>query len=265
MLRAMLALGLAVAAPAAAEVTDVDVPVTAPPRPATLRARLHTPGGEAPFAALVFLHGCGGLGRRQDAWADELSREGYMILVLDSFGARGLQRVCGDRTLFPPQDRAEDAFAAVRALQRRPDVDRARIGVIGWSHGGSTTLWALAAQHDHPDERLRSAVTFYPGCAEARGWKEAPPLLMLLGGSDNWTPADRCTRLAHTVRAFGPQVETVVYPGAFHDFDDAGLRHPIRVRDALGGKGATIAYDPAAHADARQQVRAFLARELKGK
>src|SRR5437667_1843122 len=234
-----LVLGLGLAAPAAAEVADVDVPVTAPPKPATLRARLHTPRGEAPFPALVFLHGCSGLGRRQDAWADELSRERYVVLVLDSFGARGLKRVCGDRQLFPPHDRAEDAFAAVRVLQRRPDVDRARIGVIGWSHGGSTTLWALAAQHDHPNERLRSAITFYPGCADARGWKDGPPLLMLLGGSDNWTPADRCTRLAHTVRGFGQQVETVVYPGAYHAFDDAGLHRPTRVPDALGGKGAT--------------------------
>jgi len=52
--------------------------------------------------------------------------------------------------------------------------------------------------------------------------------------------------------------------GRSHAFDDAGLHAPVRVRDALGGKGATIAYDAAVHADARQRVRAFFARELKG-
>jgi len=60
---------------------------------------------------------------------------------------------------------------------------------------------------------------------------------MLLGGSDDWTPADRCTRRAHTVEGFGQRVETVVYPGAHHAFDDAGLRRPARVRDAHGGRG----------------------------
>jgi dienelactone hydrolase len=246
----------------AADVVDVDV--TAPPRPATLRATVQRPKGEGVWPALIFLHGCGGLGRRQTAWADELSQQGYLVLVLDSFGARTIRRVCGDRTLFPPPDRAEDVFAAVRALQRRPDVDRARIGVIGWSHGGSTALAALAAQSEHPAQRLRAAIAFYPGCLDAHTWKGAPPLLMLLGASDDWTPAERCTRLAHTVRGFGERVETVVYPGTYHAFDDAGLRQPVRVRDALGGRGATVAYNPTAHADAREQVRAFLARELKG-
>jgi len=144
------ALGLVLAAPAAAETTDVAVEVTAGPRPATLRARLHVPAGQAPFPALVFLHGCSGLGRRQEAWADDLSAEGYVVLVLDSFGARGLTRVCGDRQKFPGH--AEDAFAAVRVLQRRAEVDRARIGLIGWSHGGWTTLWALAGQGAHPND-----------------------------------------------------------------------------------------------------------------
>jgi len=261
---AAVAVTLACTAPAVAETSDVTVEVTEGAKPAALRARLHTPTGQAPFPTVIFLHGCAGPGRRQDAWADELAGEGYAVLQLDSFSARGLKRVCGDRTLFPPQDRADDVFAAVRALQRRPEVDRARIAVMGWSHGGSTTLWTLSEQHSHPNERLRVAIAFYPGCLDSRGWKDAPPLLMLLGGSDTWTPAVYCTRLAHQIESFGQRVEAVVYPGAYHAFDDAGLHGPTRVRDALGGKGATIAYDAAAHADARKRVRAFLARALKG-
>lgn len=37
---------------------------------------------------------------------------------------------------------------------------------------------------------------------------------------------------------------------------------PITIRDARRGVGATVAYDPAAHADAEKQVRAFLRRHL---
>src|SRR4051794_25067804 len=111
--RLLLGLMLSVASPAAAGVTDVSVEVTQGSKPAALRARVHTPAGEPPFSALVFLHGCAGLGRRQDAWADELVREGYVVLVVDSFGARGLTRACGTRATFPGAERAGDAFAAV--------------------------------------------------------------------------------------------------------------------------------------------------------
>ena len=146
--RLILLAGLALlfVLPAAAGPADVTVEVKDGAKPATLHARLHTPAGQGPFPALIFMHGCGGTGRRQDVWADELRGEGYVVLELDSFGGRGLKRVCGDRTLFPPQDRAGDVFAAVRMLQQRPEVDRARIGLIGWSHGGSPTLWALTAR-----------------------------------------------------------------------------------------------------------------------
>jgi hypothetical protein len=70
---------------------------------------------------------------------------------------------------------------------------------------------------------------------------------MLLGARANWTPAPTCVRVAEA-----------------RPFDDPGLRRPAVVRDALGGRGATIAYDPAADADARRRVRAFLAQRVKG-
>ncbi|MBI4638077.1 MAG: prolyl oligopeptidase family serine peptidase, partial [Candidatus Rokubacteria bacterium] len=102
----------------------------------------------------MFLHGCAGLPRRQQAWADELSREGYAVLVLDSFGARGITRVCGDGGAFPGAARALDPFAAVRGLREVAWVDRSRIAAVGWSHGGWTTHWALVRQGEHPAERL---------------------------------------------------------------------------------------------------------------
>lgn len=104
-----VALLLALVAPAAAE--DVSVEATSGGKPVALRARLHAPAGAGPFPALVFVHGCSGWGAVQNAWADDLAPEGHV-----------------------------DAFAAIRMLQRRPQVDRERIGVIGWSHDGATTL-----------------------------------------------------------------------------------------------------------------------------
>ena len=118
-------------------------------------------------------------------------------------------------------------------------------------------------QGEHPAERQRAAITFYPACTDNPGWRDAPPLLMLLGARDDWTSPTRCARLAERMRLAGQPVEVVTYPNAQHGFDDAGLRRPVTVRDARGGRGATIAYDPAAHADARVRVREFLRRVLR--
>jgi dienelactone hydrolase len=252
-------------ASAAADPAIVQVEVKDGPRPATLGALLYRPAGEAPFPAVIFLHGCAGQGRRENVWAPELQGEGYLVLALDSFTARRINRVCGDPSLFASADRAADVFAAVRYLQSRPEVDRTRIGVIGWSHGGSTTLAALAQQPQHPGEPLAAAITFYPGCAGAAEWTDGPPLLMLLGQKDNWTLATRCIHLANRMTAAGRTVQTMVYPNAAHGFDDPGLIRPVVVRDARRGRGATMAYDPKAYADSRRQVREFLGQYLERK
>jgi dienelactone hydrolase len=248
----------------AEDVGEVHVEVKEGPKPATLTARLHRPAGAGPFPAVVFMHGCRGIGERQHALATELAQEGYVVLVVDSFGVRGIERMCASTDALPADIRAADVFAAVRNLHARRDVDRTRIGVVGWSHGGSTTLWAMTYQSDHPGEPLAAAIAFYPGCADAPGWDAGPPLLMLLAEKDNWALPSRCLHLADRMRAGDRSVQTIVYPDAQHGFDDVSLKRPLLVRDALRGRGATMAYDPEAHADARRQVREFLAQHLKG-
>ena len=88
------------------------VEVSAGPRPVALRGWLHVPASAPPFPALLFLHGCADVGPRQDVWAAELRGEGYVVLVFDSFGARGLTRVCGDRARFSGHERAKGATIA---------------------------------------------------------------------------------------------------------------------------------------------------------
>jgi acetyl esterase/lipase len=90
----------------------------------------------------------------------------------------------------------------------------------------------------------------------------AVPVLMLLGARDDWTPAAPCEALAARSRAQGHPVKAVTYPDAGHAFDVAHVRGRAHIADARGGRGATVAYDPAAHADTEKQVRAFLAGPL---
>jgi dienelactone hydrolase len=100
-------------------------------------------------------------------------------------------------------------------------------------------------------------------CADVVAYGGATPLLMPLGELDEWTSPETCRLVALGARRAGRDVVDVLYPGAHHGFDTAHMPRPIRIADARGGRGATVAYNPSAHADAERRVGEFLARHLR--
>jgi dienelactone hydrolase len=222
------------------------------------------PAGPGPFPAVIMLHGCSGLGRRDRMWAERLRRWGYLTLRVNSFAARNMKRVCGGGIL-APDARVPDVFAGLAHLRARPDIDPRRIALVGWSHGATATLMTLGAAPEEPAMGVRAAVSYYPGCRQVRGWRTRTPVLMLLGEADNWTAPGPCQYLAARQREAGLDVTQVTYPGAHHGFDNPLLGPgPRWVPDALGGRGATTRYDPAAFEDSVRRVRDFLVRHLGG-
>jgi dienelactone hydrolase len=247
---------------------------------AVLQTVVFRPEGQGPFPAVVALHGCGGLGNagnpisaRHKDWGRRLAAQGFLVVFPDSFGSRGLGSQCllRDRTVRPSKERVADAVATKQWLQRRDDVDASRISLLGWSNGGSTALWAAAADRKPRDEApdFKSAVILYPGCrqilqsAERRDWDSRLPLLILIGEADNWTPAEPCRELAKLVASRGGDAVLVSYPNAVHEFDHPD-RKPTK-RTGLPSTGddsgeALVATDPDARADALERVPAFLRR-----
>jgi dienelactone hydrolase len=233
------------------------------PSPATLTAELYLPSGSGPFPTLILLHGCAGINANIGGWARWLTSEGYAALVLDSFGGRGLRRVCGDGSVFSGGDRSNDVYAAAKYLAGLTAVDAGRLGAIGWSHGGWTVLRSATIEDVYPDVSLRALVTFYPYCGDVASYRARAPLLILHGEADDWTPVELCRYLAENARAAGRDVTLVAYPGAHHGFDVTSIVRPTLVREARQGRGATIAYDPSALRDAEKRLREFLRRHLK--
>ena len=257
-----LALTLPLAVPGRAARQSVSIAVTEP-QPATLSGELFTPTIGAPHPAVILLHGCGGVSQNVTAWARWLQSEGYAALVLDSFSGRGLRTLCADPRPLMGAVRAHDVFAAAAQLRALGSIDGNRIGAMGFSHGGWTVVAAWRTAERHPEARLRSLIALYPACPGPLPAQDAPPLLMLLGGQDDWTPAEPCQKLAEAAREAGRAVSIVVYPDARHSFDAAHLRGRVFVPVARGGKGATVEYNPRAHEDAEKQVKQFLQLQLK--
>jgi dienelactone hydrolase len=248
--------------------------------PTLLLGLLRRPEGPGPFPAVVMLHGCAGLyarnGRltgRHEEWARTLSDQGFVTLLVDSFTPRGLTQICTmkERPLRAGRERIMDAYGALRFLQQLPDVRSDGVGLLGWSHGGVTTLFSVdpatpARPKLAPEADFRAAVAFYPGCRpdSQHAWSANIPLLLLLGGKDDWCPAHHCVTVAERAKARGSPIDVVVYPDAHHDFDapDLALRRRSGLAFAEGGT-ASVGTHPEARADALQRVPAFLHRHLQ--
>ncbi|HET9855546.1 MAG TPA: dienelactone hydrolase family protein [Methylomirabilota bacterium] len=249
------------------------------------------PEGPGPFPAVVILHDCSGLGPWSSGaparWARELGARGYVTVIPDSFTTRGHpDGVCThtspNRGEVAPSRRVHDAYAALAHVRALPYVDGRRVGLMGGSHGGSTTLVSIAAPEQGWDPLARdkragfaAAVALYPGCAiPLGGWRPdgtgtyrpVAPLLILIGEKDDWTPAPPCVKLAASARATEHPVAITVYPGALHSFDsDRPVRFvAARVNsNAPGGRGATTGGDATAWADSIRRVTEFFGAHLK--
>lgn len=244
-----------------------------------VHALLFRPAGEGPFPAVVALHGCGGLFNRQGrlvarerAWAQTLTARGYLVLFPDSFGARGVTRACADAApaARPWVERSADAYGALAYLQARGDVIPDRIGLMGWSHGGGSVLFAIADASPLrpallPKGDFRAAVAFYPGWCSARrlgaGWRPKVPLLLELGAADDWTPAAPCVEIVQSAVDRGAPARIALHDGAWHDFDWPGMA--VRSRSPRPGRTVHTGMDPEARAQALVQVPAFFDDTLK--
>lgn len=145
--------------------------------------------------AVVMLHGCSGVygskGYGEDDaistrfidWAVRLNARGVHVLLVDSISTRdpqnppalARQNYCNDRPAVvaigarEEVERPRDALAGYAALiaLRNADgtasVDPARVGLLGWSHGGSAVLATVAAGA-LPPQPFTAGQSFYPGC-----------------------------------------------------------------------------------------------------
>jgi dienelactone hydrolase len=247
-------------------------------RSVELDALMYRPLGAGPFPALVLLHGCGGMFTNQGYitssyrnWADLLAARGYVALLVDSFGPRGHGSICDQqkRAILESRERVEDSYAALRWLDQQPFVARGRIGLLGWSNGGTGTLYAMRESREY--RGFKAAVAFYPGCRTISRsqppYRPYAPLLILSGEADDWTPAAPCVALTDTAKQHGGPLDIVTYPGAHHSFDR--INSPVRYRPTVRNLnkpdrlGATVGEHPAAREDAIRRTMEFFAQALR--
>ena len=252
-----------------------------PATPLGVAGAFYRPQGPGPFPAVVLLHGCEGVSELNHRWARWLRERGYAALIVDSWKPRGLTQTCSFTIPdVPSTERLDDALGALRYLQARPDIDRGRIAVMGWSNGGVFSLAAVngptlaraaARGVAIPDPGFAAAIGVYPGgCHSLIDQLVVRPVLILAGGADDWTPAVECQHMARAMGAKGADVRVEIFPGAYHYFDVEGLARTVlpdvgNDNRPGGCCGATVEYNEAAARAAHRLVEEFLGYHLKAK
>jgi dienelactone hydrolase len=214
--------------------------------------------------AVVMMHGRAGaystnangrydastLSRRHMAWGELWSAQGYIALLVDGFGPRGYPQgfprfsyETRPAELNEVTVRPLDAYGALAYLRARVDADPDRIGLQGWSNGGSATL---AAIDTHAPGRtgtgFRAALAFYPACGLKgqfeNGYLPYAPVRVFHGTADEEVSPRRCGELVEKSKAVGGTIEIRFYPGASHGFDDPGSRRQSNKANAVATEDA---------------------------
>lgn len=232
---------------------------------------LYKPQGTGPFPAMVIMHGCSGVLPAQHEWASWLRERAVVALVIDGFDPRGYSEICTElySTKITPSKRMSDAYGGAKLLASLPFVDRNKIGLMGNSNGGSTTLKAI---HKRSQELLSKstpqfafAIALYPECAGAQGSKVGPsyaPVMILIGEDDDWTLAETCRRGVTKTQTHSIPATIRVYPGASHAFDGSAsvILPNARNKNSPSGFGASVRPSLSATKSARADTEIFMRR-----
>jgi dienelactone hydrolase len=227
-----------------------------------IQAELAKPDGAGPFAAVVVLHGCGGMHEAtKQRLADHLVAWGYVAMLVDSYTTRGIQQACTSNQFPTFAKRRQDAYGALAFLASERFVDPQRVAAVGFSSGGWLALFVTEPNSQGLFElpnhlRFRAAVAFNPPC-EVAAARPAMPALILIGALDDWTPAADCSSKVASWGEEGPPVELVVYPGAYHGFYYEYLQPGRKMFDHW------LEYNGAAADDSDRRLRQFLDRHLR--
>lgn len=255
-------------------------------------------GGAGGVPAVVIVHSAGGVGPHEWEWADELNGIGVATFVLDSFSGRGLAHMRGP-TQFSPIRAIVDAYRALELLSTHPRIDPARIALMGFSYGGTVSLYASLTRfqrlHGAPGVAFAAYVPFYPFCNYRLAAEEQVgerPIRIFHGAADDWMPIGPCREYVDRLRRAGKDIQLIEYGGAHHAFDvqrlpairrlprvlnpsrcffaergrrlvDPETGRPRTPNDACWTRGVTMGFHFSASEQARGAVKDFLAATLR--
>ena len=150
---------------------------------------------------------------------------GFAVFRVHSFDSRLIESTVEDQMSVTYAMMLTDVYQALRMVSTHPRIDSARIGIAGWSLGGTVALysaWEPLAEALAPDgERFAAHLPLYPAAhlrMDDQRWSKSP-ILVLHGDEDDWVPLSLVEGLVEDIRPHGANIEVHVYEDAQHSFD----------------------------------------------
>lgn len=180
-------------------------------------------------------------------WHSMLAQRGYVVMSFDNRGTKAPRGRAWRKSIYqkigiiPPQDQAA---ALKAALKQRPYLDASRVGIWGWSGGGSSSLHAIfkypklystaIAVAPVPNQRYYDTIyqERYMGLPETNveGFREGSPinfakqlegnLLLIHGTGDDNCHYQTTEMLIDELIAHNKQFHMMVYPNRTHSIKE---------------------------------------------
>lgn len=245
------------------------------PEPLTIAARLMAPATDRErLPAVILLHGSAGPSAREAGYAEALNAAGIVTLEPDQWAPRGLAGGSEGR----PKTFVEtmpDVAGARAYLAGRPDVDAARIGLMGFSFGGvATMLLATRPLAERFGGAFAAYMPVYPACwtyntvpgQDFRDLVDAP-LLLVTGALDQYDddPEAGPKLIASLAERDRARLRTHVFEDAHHCFDMPGVDVVVKDPFCHRGRGGevTMRCNPQAMAASHALSMSFFSGALK--
>jgi dipeptidyl-peptidase-4 len=185
-------------------------------------------------------------------WAQLLARRGFAVFTVDPRSASDRGKALEDSVHrhFYGEGELKDILAGVRHLKSLDFVDPDRVGIWGWSGGGTNTLYAMTHSEEFragiavagvADQRYYDTIYTerYMGLPteNAAGYRAIAPanaaeklhgrLLLVHGTADDNVHPQSAMRMAGALIAAGKQFDLMLYPGRNHGIGDPFARRHL--------------------------------------
>jgi dienelactone hydrolase len=191
----------------------------------TLHAQLFIPANaQKPCPVVVILPGSGGVSPAMLVHAEKLTDAGIAAFVLDPFTGRGVEDTIAVQQQFSFASSTWDVFAAMKVLNRLPDIDPQRIGALGYSRGGTAVIQAAMTTLAYPAlgdlPHLRAVVAGWPWC----GYQFDHPnigntaIRLVAADHDNWCSVVQSQAYFNAISARSPAASLRIVKDAQHGF-----------------------------------------------
>ena len=178
---------------------------------------------------MILLHGSGGINlKHKMIYADEFAKMGVATVIVDLFSPRGVKNSVADQDSVTAREMTKDVIKVLHAVAKNPKINGGKIGLMGFSKGGTATMQAaFPFLNDPRDANFALYIAMYPSCNNfaLHPKTTGKPIKLILAGDDKYVSPTYCAEEADALRRNGANVATVVLPNAQHGWDVPGPTH----------------------------------------